>query len=327
MTTTPSFLAVTGPTASGKTDLSLALAERMPAEIVSVDSRQIYIGMDVGTDKVDASVRRRVPHHGLDLVRPNERYSAGHFARDVRRWVCEIRGRGCVPLLVGGTGFFLRAVTDPIFAEPVLDESRLGALRVYLRDQDVGRLARWVRRLDPERAELAIQGGPQRMSRTIEVALLSGTPISTWHREAPPEAEGLPGVVVVLDLPRDEMDGRIDDRVTRMVELGLVDEVRALLDVGYVDEDPGMSGTGYREISACLRGDVSLEEAIEEIRRSTRRYARRQLTWFRNQLPESAVRIDATVPIEVQVEAALKVWHDAGADAVSNSRHTDEGRT
>ena len=326
MTTIPLFLAVTGPTASGKTDLSLALAERMPAEIVSMDSRQVYIGMDVGTDKVDASVRRRVPHHGLDLVRPDERYSAGHFARDVRRWVCEIRGRGCVPLLVGGTGFFLRAVTDPIFAEPTLDESRLGALRAYLRDQDAGRLARWVRRLDAERAEVAIQGGPQRMSRTIEVALLSGTPLSTWHREAPPEAEGLAGVVVVLDLPRDEMDGRIDDRVTRMVERGLVDEVRALLDAGYVDQDPGMSGTGYREVSACLRGDVSLEEAMEAIRRSTRQYARRQLTWFRNRLPESAVRIDATVPIEVQVEAALEAWREVGADAIGNGRQP-EGRT
>jgi tRNA dimethylallyltransferase len=326
VTTTPTFLAVTGPTASGKTDLSLALAERIPAEIVSMDSRQVYIGMDVGTDKVDASVRRRVPHHGLDLVRPNERYSAGHFARDVRRWTCEIRGRDCVPLLVGGTGFFLRAVTDPIFAEPAHDESRLRALRAYLRGQGAGRLAAWVRRLDPERAELAIQGGPQRMSRTIEVALLSGTPLSTWHREAPPDAEGLPGVVVVLDLPRDMMDRRIDDRVTRMVERGLVDEVRALLDAGYLDEDPGMSGAGYREISACLRGEVSLEEAMEQIRRSTRQYARRQLTWFRNQLPESAVRIDATVPIEVQVEAVLEAWHAAGADTVNNSRHIDGGR-
>ena len=326
MTTTPSFLAVTGPTASGKTDLSLALAERMPAEIVSMDSRQVYIGMDIGTDKVDASVRRRVPHHGLDLVRPDERYSAGHFARDVRRWVGEIRGRGRVPLLVGGTGFFLRAVTDPIFAEPALDEARLRALRAYLRDQDAGRLACWVRRLDPERAEVAIQGGPQRMSRTIEVALLSGTPLSTWHRQAPPESEGLPGVVVVLDLPRDEMDGRIDGRVTSMVERGLVDEVRALLDAGYIDEDPGMSGTGYREVSACLRGEVSLEEAMEAIRRSTRQYARRQLTWFRNQLPESAVRIDATVPIEVQAEAALEAWREVGADAVSNGRQP-EGRT
>ena len=326
MTTSASFLAVTGPTASGKTDLSLALAGRMPAEIVSMDSRQVYIGMDVGTDKVDASVRGRVRHHGLDLVRPDERYSAGHFARDVRRWVCEIRGRGCVPLLVGGTGFFLRAVTHPIFAEPGLDEARLGALRAYLRDQDPGCLARWVRRLDPERAELAVQGGPQRMSRTIEVALLSGTPLSTWHREARPEADGLPGVVVVLDLPRDEMDGRIDDRVTRMVERGLVDEVRALLDAGYVDEDPGMSGTGYREISACIRGEVSLEEAMEEIRRGTRRYARRQLTWFRNQLAESAVRIDATDPIELQVEAALEAWRDAGANGVGNSGHVNGRR-
>lgn len=320
MTPAPVFLAVTGPTASGKTDLSLALAERMPAEIVSMDSRQVYIGMDIGTDKIDDPSRRRVPHHGLDLLRPDERYSAGRFARDVRRWVREIRGRGRVPFLVGGTGFFLRAVTDPIFAEPPLDEARLAALRSYLRDQHADRLACWVRHLDPERAELAIRGGPQRMSRTIEIALLSGTPLSTWHREAPPEAEGLPGVIVVLDLPRDEMDRRIDDRVKRMVERGLLAEVRGLVDAGYGDGDPGMTGTGYREISACLRGDMSLEEAVEEIRRGTRRYARRQLTWFRNQLPKTAVRVDATAPLEDQVTAALGAWQEAGGDTAMESQ-------
>ena len=150
------------------------------------------------------------------------------------------------------------------------------------------------------------------MSRTIEVALLSGRSLSSWHRVAPPEAEGLPGVVVVLDLPREEMDRRIDHRVSKMVERGLVAEVEGLVHAGYRDRDPGMSGTGYREISACLRGEVSLEEAMDEIRRGTRRYARRQLTWFRNQLPESALRIDATAPLEDQVGAALDAWQDAG---------------
>jgi tRNA dimethylallyltransferase len=308
----PRFLAVTGATASGKTDLSIALAGRMPVEIVSMDSRQVYRGMDIGTDKVDAAGRAAVPHHGLDLVDPDERYSAGRFARDARRWIGEIEARGALPLLVGGTGFFLRAVMEPIFREPPLDREQLERLRSWLSGQDAAELARWVTTLDPERAELAIEGGPQRMSRTLEVALLSGAPLSRWHRESPPDGAGVPGVVVVLDLPREEMDRRIDDRVTRMVERGLVDEVRGLLAAGYDDHDPGMSGTGYREIAEVLRGEATLEEAMEQIRTNTRRYARRQLTWFRHQLPEGAVQVDATLPRDEQVAVVIEALRGAG---------------
>lgn len=312
----PRFLAITGPTASGKTDLSLALAEVWPLEVISMDSRQVYRGMDVGTDKVAAAAREAVPHHGLDLVPPDERYSAGQFARDVRRWIPEIEGRGRLPLLVGGTGFFLRAVVDPIFAEPKLDEERLRRLRGYLRGQDRARLGRWVDLLDPERAPLAVEGGPQRMARTLEVALLSGRSLSWWHREAPAEAEGVDGLVVVLELPREEMDRRIDARVGTMVERGLVREVRGLLESGYGMDAPGMSGTGYREIARHLAGDASLEEAVEEIRHNTRRYARRQLTWFRNQLPESTVHVDAMEPVEVQRDRVVAAWAAAGGPSL-----------
>jgi tRNA dimethylallyltransferase len=308
----PRFLAITGPTASGKTDLSVALAERIRLEVVSMDSRQVYRGMDIGTDKVRDDARTAVPHHGLDLVSPDERYSAGRFARDVRRWIPEIEGRGAVPVLVGGTGFFLRAVVDPIFAEPEMDEDRLERLRVWLRSQPRDRLERWVTALDPVRAEVAVEGGPQRMGRTLEVALLSGRPMSWWHREAPAEAEGLPGMVVVLDLPREEMDRRIDDRVGGMVGRGLVDEVKALLAAGHTADSPGMSGTGYREIARYLAGDVELDEAVDEIRHNTRRYARRQLTWFRNQLPDDAVRVDATEPLTDQLQQVLEAWEAAG---------------
>ena len=265
--------------------------------------------MGIGTDKVYAAGRAAVPHHGLDLVAPDERYSAGRFARDARRWIEEIRGRGALPLLVGGTGFFLRAIMEPIFREPPLDPERLEALRSWLSAQEPDELARWVSALDPERAPLAIEGGPQRMGRTLEVVLLSGVPLSRGHREAPPDGAGVPGVVVVLDLPREEMDRRIDDRVTRMVERGLVDEVRGLLAEGYRDDDPGMSGTGYREITSHLRGESTLDEAMERIRSNTRRYARRQLTWFRHQLPAGAVHVDATLPIDAQLAAVLDaVW-------------------
>lgn len=308
----PRFLAITGPTTSGKTALALALADEGPAEIVSMDSRQVYIGMDIGTDKVIAAERQAVPHHGLDLVYPDERYSAGRFAREARRWIAEIEGRGALPVLAGGTGFFLRAVVEPMFAEPPLDETRVERLRAWLAERSNDELTRWVSALDPERAPLAIEGGPQRMSRTIEVALLSGVPLSRWHREAPADGVGVPGVVLVLELPREEIDRRIDARVRRMVDRGLVDEVRGLMDEGYEESDPGMSGTGYREIARYLRGDVTLEEAMEEICHNTRRYARRQMTWFRNQLPTDAHPIDATLSLADQVEAALRAMDAAG---------------
>lgn len=305
------FLAIVGPTASGKTALSLEVARALEGEIVSMDSRQIYRGMDVGTAKVDATARAAVRHHGLDLLDPDERYSAGRFARDVRRWIREIRARGHVAVLVGGTGFFLRALMEPVFREPPMDGARREALRRYLAAQERNRLAAWVRRLDPERAELAVQGGPQRMSRALEVALLTGRPLSRWHREAPPDGEALTGLVVVLDVPPDELDRRIAKRVRRMVEDGVLEEVRALLDRGYGADAPGMTGTGYRELARHLAGDITLDEALALVERSTRRYARRQRTWFRNQLPrgpDGALVLDGTASTAEQLRAVLEAW-------------------
>ena len=304
----PTFIALTGPTTSGKTQLSCALARILEVEIISMDSRQVYKGMDIGTDKVPDDVREQVPHHALDLVHPDERYSAGQFARDARDWIKEIIKRDRVPVLAGGTGFFLKAITEPVFSEPPLDSARLKKIRRYLSTLDYRVLAKWVEKLDPERASLAIDGGPQRMSRTIEVALLTGKPLSSWHRESPPDVATLTGLIIQLELPREEIDRRINDRVTYMVERGLVSEVRSLLEAGYTFDDPGMTATGYREIAHYLEGGQTLEEAMEEIRRNTRRYARRQLTWFRNQLPPSVRMIDATASIDVQATAVLDAW-------------------
>lgn len=322
----PRFLALVGPTASGKTELALALARRLPCEIVSVDSRQVYRGMDVGTAKATPSERAEVPHHGLDLVDPDQRYSAGRFARDARAWIGDIEARGRVPLLVGGTGFFLRALTDPIFAEPPLDRARVEALRRWLSRQPRGLLEAWVARLDPERADLAAQGGPQRLSRTLEVALLTGRPLSRWHREAPPDGEGVRGVVVRMELPREELDRRIRARARRMVEEGLVAEVRGLLARGYRADAPGMTGTGYREIVAHLEGETTLEEAVEAVAAATRRYARRQLTWLRNQLPPDAVALDATAHLAERVEAVLQAWRRGGGAGAGRTTEREEGR-
>jgi tRNA dimethylallyltransferase len=313
-------LALVGPTASGKTALSLPLAERLGGEVISMDSRQVYRGMDIGTDKVDAGSRARVPHHGLDLVDPGERYSAGRFSRDARGWIQVIRQRGRLPLLVGGTGFFLKALAEPIFREPPLDPERRQALEGWLESLDRDTLASWVRRLDPERAPVALAGGPQRMIRTAEVALLTGRPLSWWHRHAPPEADPVPVRVVELTLPRAESVRRIDARAHRMFQRGLLAEVEALLRAGAHPDDPGMTGTGYREAADVVLGRATVEEAVERVRQVTRSYARRQVTWFRTQLPPDRLRLDALRPLPEQVEAVVR-WWGAGAVAGSEALH------
>jgi len=286
----------------------MAVAGLVDAEIVCMDSRQIYRGMDIGTDKVSSEHQNRVPHHGLDLRDPDEFYSAGQFSRNARRCIKEISGRGRVPLLVGGTGLYLRSLTHPMFEQPDIDASRLEALRGFMAKRPTAELERWVGALDSGRTEFAREGGPQRLGRTIEVALLTGRALSWWHSQGKLDQEPLSGLIVVLDKDREELDRRIDARVTRMAAEGLVEEVRGLLEKGYKPEDPGMSGTGYREVAAYLAGDMTLEEALDRMRSQTRQYARRQLTWLRHQLPEDAMHIDTSRPLDTQVAEVVAAW-------------------
>jgi tRNA dimethylallyltransferase len=272
----PVALAIVGPTASGKTDLSIEVALRLDGEIISMDSRQVYRGMDVGTAKASVAQRSAVPHHGLDLVDPSERFSAGRFARMARDAIASIRARGRTPILVGGTGFFLRALTDPIFREPALDPERRRALQAYLESLDPAVLGRWLVALDPSTAaRLAAGGGRQRVLRALEMPLLTGRPLSWWQRNAPPEAPPLSVRAYVMELPRETLYAAIDARVQRMAREGLVEEVRGLRERGFGEGDPGMNATGYAEILPVLEGRLSLEEGLERIARNTRAYARR----------------------------------------------------
>lgn len=279
-----------------------------------MDSRQVYRGMDVGTDKVRPDEREAVPHHGLDLVDPSERYSAGRWAREARGWIGQIEGRGRLPILVGGTGFFLRALTTPLFRQPTLDPERRRRLEEWLGGLDRDELARWSARLDPARAETAAEGGRQRLSRSIEVALLTGRPLSWWHAHAAPAVEGVEVRVVLLELPREVLYRRINERVVSMFRRDrLLDEVRALLATGATPRDPGMTGTGYREAAMVLAGEITEEEAIDRVQRATRAYARRQLTWFRHQLPsEGRLNLDATRPPALLVQEIVEWWQGIG---------------
>jgi tRNA dimethylallyltransferase len=293
----PEAYALVGPTASGKTALALAVAERVPVEIVSMDSRQVYRGMDVGTAKPSATERSAVPHHGIDLVDPDTRFSAAEFARLARRLVPEIRARGRIPLLVGGTGFFLWALTHPIFREPPLDPERRARLAEHLRGLDDAALHAWLAALDPETAaRLRHWGGRQRLLRALELPLLTGRPLSWWHRNSPPEAPPMDVRTWVLDVPRELLDRTIDARVGAMVGAGLEAELRALIARGLGPESPGLRAHGYQELLPYLRGETTLEQALDEVRRATRAYARRQRTWFRNQVATDTVWLDGLRP-------------------------------
>lgn len=313
-------IAIVGPTASGKTALAIEVARRLDGEVISVDSRQVYRGMDIGTAKATPAERTAVPHHGLDLVPPDARYSAGEFAREARRWIEQIRARGHVPILAGGTGFFLRALTHPMFGEPALPPDRRERLKEWLRRQEERKLREWLRVLDAETAaSLEQRGGAQRVARALEVALLTGRPLSWWHVHAPPEREPVELPVFVLELPRDLLYRRIDGRVRAMVEAGLVEEVRRLVSEGYGAGSPGMNATGYVEMLPYLEGRTSLEDAVDAIQRATRRYARRQITWLRHQLPAGAVHLDALRPPEELAERVVEAWR-AGAGDRSSER-------
>lgn len=304
-------LVITGPTASGKTAIAIDVALRISGEIISVDSRQVYRGMDIGTAKPGVEQRAVVPHHGIDLLPPSERYSAGKFAADARAAIAGIRARGHVPVLTGGTGFFLRALTNPLFEEPAVDAERKEAIKKYLDSFDRQELMRWLHGLDERGAYSLRLSSSQRIARAIEVALLTGYPLSVLHdRQQPPAPMRF--VTVVLNLVRSALYDRINRRVDDMLAAGLVEEVRALVAAGYDESAPGMNATGYVELLPYLRGETTLEEAAQLIRNTTRRYARRQLTWFRHQLPADALWLDASLPHEQLVDTIVQLWQEQG---------------
>lgn len=303
---------IVGPTAVGKTALAEALAEHLPLTVVSADARQVYIGLDVGTAKPNAALRRRVPHRGLDLVRPGEAYSAGRFSRDATGWIEETAAEGRQPVVVGGTGLYVRALADGLFCEPPLDAARRNALRRWTSDRHGGDLARWAARLDARYGG----GGRQRAARVVEIALLTGRSLS-WWQQAARESGAMRPWYVRLTLPRDTLHRRIDARVDWMLEAGLVDETRAALARGIAPNAPGLDGVGYREVVAMLSGRLPAAELRGAIIAATRRYAKRQETWFRHQLdiahhagrPRAAVwALDAAVGPERLGRTVFETW-------------------
>ena len=296
------LLVIAGPTASGKTSLSLLLAKQMNGEIVSADSMQIYRGMDVGTAKATPTEQAEVPHHMLDLLAPGENYSVSRYVEDASA-VCEaLLSLGKLPVVTGGTGLYIDALLAGRQFAGVSDAGE--NLREQL-SQDYDRLGgeAMLQRLsavDPERAAMLAPTDRRRLVRALEVYELTGRTISEHDkltRTFPPAFQAL---YVVLDFDdRKALYTRIDERVDRMCEEGLFEETRHLLDCGVPDSSTCMQAIGYRQAAMALRGELSREEAVALIKQATRRYAKRQLTWFRRH--EEALRLspDRMVPEEI----------------------------
>lgn len=263
---------IAGPTGVGKSDLAARLAQSADGEIVNFDSIQLYRGFDIGSAKPSAEARARVRHHLFDVVDADQEFNAAEYARAARPVIDDIAGRGKLPILVGGTFFYLRAVLAGLPEMPGRDE----ALRKRLRNISQHRLYRWLTKVDPQSGRSIAPADRHRVERALEVWISSGRPIS--NRERP--AEETPALKIALSLDRQVLATILDARVEAMYRAGLVEETRALLD-RYPPAARPFSAIGYREAVAFIGGKMTIEEAMNETRRRTRAYAKRQVTWLR----------------------------------------------
>ncbi|HLE57113.1 MAG TPA: tRNA (adenosine(37)-N6)-dimethylallyltransferase MiaA [Rhodothermia bacterium] len=295
---------ICGPTAAGKSRIALGLALEYGATIISADSRQIYRGFDIGTAKPGTPALRTVPHRGIDVAEPTDRYSASAWATQAREWIREAVDARRVPLIVGGTGFYMRALFEPLFDAPRLDAAARQSLERVMNQLPLGELRRWCETLDKSKAHL----GRVQLSRAIETALLTGHRLSDLQRASARAHAGMPQQFhphyLVVD-PGARLAKRIEERVDEMLDAGWLDEVRSL-EANVPGDAPAWKASGYRVVRDLAAGRVSLSSARERIIIETRQYAKRQRTWFRHQLGAASVtRID---PDQPGCEAAVERW-------------------
>ena len=277
---------VCGPTAAGKSSLALELCESAGGAIVSADSRQIYCDFNIGTGKPTAAECARVPHYGIDVAEPTERYSAARWTDDSEEWIECALEIDRTPVVVGGTGLYIRALVEPLFGAPDVDAARRARLEIELEGKTLGELRAWCEKLDPARSHL----GRTQLLRAIETALLSGERISDLHARDKAEKDQTPAVTAsyLLVDPGPSLGDRIQHRVDAMLEAGWLEEVRELVQA-VPDNAPAWKACGYSVMRDHADGRIDLSSARERIIIETRQYAKRQRTWFRHQLPPAAV--------------------------------------
>jgi tRNA dimethylallyltransferase len=305
------LLAIVGPTATGKTGLALALAERLAgtvgADVVSADSRQIYRLMDIATAKATPVERARLPHHLIDVVWPDESFTLAQYQAAANAAIVDIWQRGRLPLLVGGTGLYVRAVIDGLAIPAVAPNAKLRAeLEALAAAQGPSALYERLAALDPVAASHMDPTNVRRLVRALEVCIETGRPFSEQQRRRPTPYRPL---LLGLNMERAALYARADARIDAMLAAGLVEETQALVARGYSWSLPAMSSLGYREIGAYLRGETTLPEAVARFKLATHKYIRRQLTWFR---PDARITwLDAALPpvtLAEQAETLARRW-------------------
>lgn len=279
--TRPRLLAIVGPTAAGKSELAVEVAARRGGEVVSVDSRQVYRRLDIGTAKASPAMQASVRHHLVDVVDPDEEYDAARFAADARAAIADAQSRGKAAILCGGSGLYLQALTEGLAPLPKPDEGVRAALRLALAEDGADALRRELEAVDPAAAARIAPADHVRMLRALEVWRQTGRALSDWQEEH--RFRDRPWDLVVVDVcpTTAVLDDRIRQRAGRMWDEGLVEETRAVLADGFDGTLPALQAIGYREAQAFLQGEMTAETAVEEIAKASRRYAKRQRTWFR----------------------------------------------
>jgi tRNA dimethylallyltransferase len=277
------LVAVVGPTASGKSTLGVWLAERLGGEVVACDSTQLYRGFDIGTAKPCESERRGIPHHLMDVLGPKDDATAGGYRQLALTVLNDLRQRRRLPIFTVGTGLYLRALLEGLAEVPQRSEELRARLRASAEEHPSGRLHQVLKRLDPETAAKIASADEQKLIRAIEVCLLARKPISELHREGRAPLEGWRGLKIGLNPPREKLVERIHSRTDAMLERGWLKEVQTLLASGMSEDAKPFDFIGYRELRAVMQEKISLAEAREAIQQVTRRYAKRQLTWFRKE--------------------------------------------
>jgi len=270
---------ILGPTAGGKSEIALNLAERTGAEIVGADSRQIYRGLEIGTAAPSAADRARAPHHMAAFIAPDETYSAGRYAREARTAVLGVEARDANAVIVGGSGLYLRALLEGLFAGPERDPAVRAELLARLAAEGLDALRADLLRVDPDAHAAILPGDSVRVIRALEVHRLTGRPISALRREG--RNEPTPARRYGIRWTRAALARRIEDRIRQQLRDGFLDEAQALLDADLPPDAPGLHTLGYRELLRHLRGEGTLEDAVQTIALRTRQLAKRQETWFR----------------------------------------------
>jgi tRNA dimethylallyltransferase len=273
---------VLGPTGTGKSELAIHIAQALGGEVVNCDSLQLYRGFDIGTAKVPMDLRGGVPHHLIDVLEPTELFTAGEYARAARKVLWEIAGREHIPVVVGGTGFYLRALLEGLFPGPPRDEAI--RTRLQLREgRRPGSLHRILSRLDPAAASRIHTHDKNKTIRALEVRILEGKPISALFGKGRTPLRGFRPIKLGLDPPREQLYQRLDARAIGIFERGLIEEVRQLLAAGVLADAKPFESLGYKQALQVLEGRLSQEQALQSTQLETRRYAKRQLTWFRKE--------------------------------------------